>query len=51
MSDKQKEISTLEEFDQEIYARTSDNNMPMPGKYEPLTEDEKKELDQALSLK
>ncbi|MGX4670416.1 hypothetical protein JNUCC74_14670 [Cerasibacillus sp. JNUCC 74] len=40
----------LEKFDQEVYARTSDNNMPIFGKAEPLTDEERKQLESAISF-
>lgn len=40
----------LEEFEHEVYARCSDNNMPMFASFVPLTEEERAEAEQALSL-
>lgn len=41
----------LEEFDTEIYARTSNNNMPAPtGKFIKLTEEEMKQIEESFKL-
>ncbi|MGK0536139.1 hypothetical protein ACSG5Z_24745 [Bacillus sp. 'calajunan'] len=45
-----KVLDTLEEFDQEVYARTSDNNMPSHGSSEPLTAEERAQLESAISF-
>ena len=40
----------FDEFEQAIYARCSDNNMPRFATFVPLTEDEQQEAERALAL-
>ncbi|WP_329314393.1 hypothetical protein [Streptomyces sp. NBC_01262] len=40
----------LEEFEHEAYARTSENNMPSFVTFVPLTEEERLEVEAALSI-
>jgi hypothetical protein len=40
----------FDEFEHEVYARTSDNNMPHFAMFVPLTEDERAEAEEALAL-
>lgn len=49
--DNIKKTGRLEEFDHETYARTSDNNMPMPISYKPLSDEEEQELNEIFALK
>lgn len=40
----------LEPFDHEVYARTSDNNMPFFASFEEISSEEQKDIDAALAL-
>ena len=40
----------FEEFDMEVYARTSPNNMPRFASFVALSEDEQAQVDEALTL-
>ncbi|MGL5827607.1 MAG: hypothetical protein ACRCYU_22800 [Nocardioides sp.] len=42
--------TVVEEFDVEVYARTSNNNMPKFASFVPLTDDEQAVVNDALAL-
>ncbi|QSB17008.1 hypothetical protein JQS43_12495 [Natronosporangium hydrolyticum] len=51
MTDSTKAPDPLfEEFDMEVYGRTSPNNMPFFASFVELTDDEQAEVDEALAL-
>jgi hypothetical protein len=47
---KKHEEPLFEEFDHAVYARCSNNNMPMFASFVPLTDDEQEQVDDALAL-
>ncbi|MCM3268662.1 hypothetical protein [Paenibacillus elgii] len=50
MSNEKKD-DILEDFDNEIYIRTSNNNMPIPtGQFLKLSEEEMKEVEEVFKL-